>query len=147
MPEVTTHGGELVQAKSLLERALKIDEVSFGPTDRETAHCLDNLGLVSVSEEKLDEAQSKFERALAIREKDPGPEHPETATSLRSLARVLEAEGKAREALPLFRRALTIREKTLGRDHPETVSSRLDVEHAETVLPPAKAPAEEIRDG
>jgi hypothetical protein len=99
-----------------------------------------------VSEEKPDEARSKFERAEAIRERDPGPEHPETATRLQCLANVVEAEGKEHEALPHFRRALTIREKSLGRNHSETVSRRLDFEHVEKLLPPAKAAAEESRD-
>ena len=61
-----------------LERALRIDEASFGQGHPNVATDVNNLGWVLQALGDLAGARAAFERALAICERVLGPEHPNT---------------------------------------------------------------------
>ena len=112
-----------MEARSLHERALEINERALGPEHPDTAKSLNNLALLLKDQGELTGARLLYERALEINERALGLEHPETATSLNNLARLLQDQGDLAAAGPLHERALAIREKVLGSEHPLTALS------------------------
>ncbi|HEX6112455.1 MAG TPA: tetratricopeptide repeat protein [Geminicoccaceae bacterium] len=62
------------------ERALRIDEASFGPDHPHVAIRVNNLGSVLRALGDLAGARAAFERALPIFERVLGPDHPSTRT-------------------------------------------------------------------
>ena len=70
--------GDLAGARAAFERALRIDEASFGPDHPNVASDVNNLGLVLQDLGDLAGARAAYERALAIFERFLGPEHPHT---------------------------------------------------------------------
>ncbi len=119
----------LQEARPLAERALAIDEATYGPDHPDVANRLNNLALILQDLGLAQEARPLAERALAITEAAYGPDHPEVATDLSNLALILEGLGLGREARPLAERALAIDEATYGPDHPTvaTLRSNLNV--------------------
>ena len=109
----------LAEAEPLLERALRIDEKSYGPEHPAVAGDLNNLALLYQATNRLAEAESMIERALKIDEKSYGPEHPRVATDLNNLAQLYQATNRLAEAEPLMERALKIDEKSYGPEHPD----------------------------
>jgi tetratricopeptide (TPR) repeat protein len=67
---------ELASARSVLERALAIDEKALGPEHTSVARDVNNLGLVLKDLGDLEGAKRCFERALKIFEKRLGKDHP-----------------------------------------------------------------------
>jgi tetratricopeptide (TPR) repeat protein len=72
--------GDLAGAGAAFERALKIDEASFGPDHPNVATRVNNLGMVLRALGDLAGARAAAERALAIFERALGPDHPKTRT-------------------------------------------------------------------
>ncbi|MBK8988984.1 MAG: tetratricopeptide repeat protein [Chloroflexi bacterium] len=110
-------------AQPYYERALAINEQSFGPTHPDTAQSLNNLGYLLRAMGQLADARPYYERALAIREQALGPTHPDTALSLNNLGALLQVMGQLADARPYYERALAIREQALGPTHPDTARS------------------------
>jgi tetratricopeptide (TPR) repeat protein len=108
----------LAEAEPLMDRALKIDEKSFGPEHPELATDLNNLAQLYQDTNRLAEAEPLMERALKIDEKSFGPEHPNVAIRLNNLAQLYKATNRLAEAEPLMERALKIDEKSYGPEHP-----------------------------
>ena len=98
----------LVEAESLMRRALAIDESSFGTDHHRVAIKLNNLGQLLQATNRLVEAESLMRRALAIDEASFGMDHPDVARDLNNLALLLKATNRLAEAEPLYRRALEI---------------------------------------
>ncbi len=71
--------GDLAGARAAYERALRIDEKSFGPDHPKVAIDVNNLGSVLQDLGDLAGARAAFERALTIDEKSFGPDHPDVA--------------------------------------------------------------------
>ncbi|HUF62583.1 MAG TPA: tetratricopeptide repeat protein [Verrucomicrobiales bacterium] len=115
----------LAEAEPLMERALKIDEKSFGPEHPDVAIRLNNLATLYQVTNRLAEAEPLMERALKIDEKSFGPEHPEVAIDLNNLAQLYKDTNRLAEAEPLMDRALKIDEKSFGPEHPN-VAIRLN---------------------
>ena len=65
-------------ARAAYERALAIDEKSFGPDHPNVATDVNNLGMVLQDLGDLVGARAAFERALTIWERVLGPDHPNT---------------------------------------------------------------------
>ena len=114
---------ELASAKSVLERALAIDEKAFGPEHTSVATIANNLGLVLKDQGDLVGAKSCFERALAIDEKAFGPEHTSVAIRVNNLGLVLKDQEDLVGAKSCFERALAIDEKAFGPDHPSVATN------------------------
>ena len=109
-------------ARSLLERALSIDENALDPDHPDIARSFNNFGYLLQAQGDLAAARPYFERALTIREQALGPDHRDTASSLNNLGGLLRAQGDLAGARPYFERALASRE-ALGPDHPDTAMS------------------------
>jgi tetratricopeptide (TPR) repeat protein len=119
----------LAEAEPLFQRALAIDERSFGPEHPTVAVRLSNLALLLQDTNRLAGAEPLFRRALAIHEHSYGPHNPTVATGLNNLARLLRATNRLAEAEPLFRRAVQIliefRQRT-GHEHPSFDAVRVN---------------------
>ena len=114
------HGlARYAEAEPLMQRALEIDEASYGPDHPEVARDLNNLAMLLQATNRLGEAEPLMRRALAIAEASYGPDHPDVATDLNNLASLLYATNRLSEAEPLIRRALAIAEASYGPDHPD----------------------------
>ena len=98
----------LAEAELLMRRALKIDEVSFGPDHPNVAIRLNNLAALLRDTNRPSEAELLIRRALSIDEASYGPDHPEVATSLNNLAELLRVTNRVSEAEPLSRRHVEI---------------------------------------
>ena len=72
-------------ARAAFERALAIDEATYGPEHPKVATAVSNLGGVLQDKGDLDGAQAAYERALAILESFLGADHPSTQTVRRNL--------------------------------------------------------------
>jgi tetratricopeptide (TPR) repeat protein len=115
-------------ARAAFQRALAIDERTFGPDHPDVAIRVNNLGSVLRILGRLDEARAAYERALAIFEQVLGPEHPNVATLVNNLGMVLKDLGHLDEARAAFERALAIRREFLPPGHPyiRTVEENLE---------------------
>jgi len=109
---------EFTDARACFERALKIDEATFGPNHPEVATDVNNLGLVLQDLGDLAGARTCFERALQIDETTFGPNHPNVATRVNNLGSVLRDLGDLAGARACYERALKIDEATFGPNHP-----------------------------
>ena len=72
------------------DRALQIDEDSYGPLHPNVAVRLNNLAQLLQDTNRITEAEPLMRRALAIDEKSLGPEHPNVAIRLSNLAGLLK---------------------------------------------------------
>ena len=109
---------ELASARSVLERALAIDEKALGPEHTSVAIDVNNLGSVLTRLRATWRGAKKcFERALAIDEKALGPEHTSVARDVNNLGSVLQDQGDLEGAKKCSERALAIDEKALGPEH------------------------------
>jgi tetratricopeptide (TPR) repeat protein len=81
--------GDLGGAKAAYERALRIDEKTFGPEHPSVATDVNNLGSVLQDLGDLGGAKAAYERALAIFRKFLGEDHPNTKTVRQSLELLL----------------------------------------------------------
>jgi tetratricopeptide (TPR) repeat protein len=106
--------GKLRDARSAIERALKIDEAVYGPGHPNVAIDFNNLGGVLHDMSELWEARNCFERALKIDEAVYGPDHPNVAIDFNNLGGVLHDMSEFREARNCFERALKIDEAVYG---------------------------------
>jgi tetratricopeptide (TPR) repeat protein len=105
-------------AKTYDERALKIDEASFGPDHPNVAIDVNNLGSVLKALGDLAGAKTYLERALKIDEASFGPDHPKVAIRVNNLGSVLQELGDLKGAKTYDERALKIDEASFGPDHP-----------------------------
>ncbi len=105
-------------AKAALERALRIDEATYGPNHPNVAIDVNNLGNVLQDLGDLPGAKAAYERALKIDEATYGPDHPSVARDVNNLGGALKDLGDLAGAKVAFERALKIFEKQLGEDHP-----------------------------
>ncbi len=113
------------QAKSVFERALRIDEAAYGTDHPNVAILVNNLGRVLQNLGDLQGAKKHFERALLIVETTYGPDHPEVAICGNNLGNVLRDLGDVQGARNHFERALRIDEVAYDPDHPK-VAIRLN---------------------
>lgn len=107
---------QLPAAGPLLEEALRLAEAHLGPTDAQTAACLNNLGEWHRLSRRFDAAEPLYRRALALEEAAHGPDAEEVGTTLNNLALLLRQSGQLLAAEPLYRRVLEIFERVHGRD-------------------------------
>jgi len=128
-------------AKKVIERALEIDEVTFGPDHPNVAVRLSNLGSVLQSQGDMAGAITMIERALAIDEAFFGPDDTNVAGDFNNLGYMLKIQGDLEEAKVLFEKALAILVKDLGPEHPKvsiTINNLASVLQAQGDLEEAK---------
>jgi tetratricopeptide (TPR) repeat protein len=110
---------ELAEAKTLFERALKIDEATFGKDHPAVAIRVNNLGGVLRDLGDLPRAKECYEHVIKIFEDNLGANHSNVATAVNNLGEVLRNLGDLPRAKECFERALTIWEANLGANHPQ----------------------------
>lgn len=93
--------GEAKKAIGYYERALVIDEKTYGPDHPDVAGTLNNMGTAWYTLGEVKKTIDYFERALAIIEKTYGPNHPKVAISLGNLGGAWYTLGKAKKATNL----------------------------------------------
>jgi tetratricopeptide (TPR) repeat protein len=99
---------KLAKAKSLVGRALVIDEKALGPCHQRVAQDLGTLGQLLLSTGRFSEAEPYLRRALAISEKNLGPNNPTIAYYLAHLVYLLKATGRHAEAEPILRQEVAL---------------------------------------
>ena len=109
-------------ARKSYERALRIDEASFGPDHPNVANSVNNLGSVLHDLGDLATARQCFERGLRIAEATLGPDHLSVATLVNNLGNVLQNLGDLAGAREYYERSLRIDETSFGPDHPEVAT-------------------------
>jgi tetratricopeptide (TPR) repeat protein len=107
------------RAEIFSQRALAIDEASFGKDHPKIAIRLNNLAALYQATNRLNKAELLCSRALAIDEASFGKDHPNVAIRLNNLAQLCQDTNRLNEAEPLMTRALAINEASFGKDHPK----------------------------
>lgn len=110
---------QLVEARSVLERAVRIAAAANGTNYPDVAIRLNNLGNVVRSQGDLAGARALYEQALRTTKVALGSDHPQMATCLNNLGGVLQACGDLDGARAVFERALRIDEAVHGPAHPQ----------------------------
>ena len=106
--------GDLAGARAAFERALGIDEKSFGPDHPNVATDVNNLGLVLRALGDLAGARAAFERALSDRRDELRTRPPQGRHDVNNLGMVLQDLGDLAGARAAFERALAIFETRLS---------------------------------
>src|SRR5688572_17251066 len=114
--------GQLVQAKDLLVRAMRIHERVSGVSHPKVAAVANDLGRVLTRLGEHAASQECFRRALAIDQAIYGMEDPHTATIVNNYGMALHACGDREGARDLFEVALKVYEAHYGAEHPKTAS-------------------------
>jgi tetratricopeptide (TPR) repeat protein len=109
---------QYVEAETLMEHAVAINERILGPSHLDLATNYNNLALLYHDQGKYELSEALLQRALAIREKVLESNHPKIAMSLNNLATHYYNQGEYQQAEPLYQRALSINEQILGPNHP-----------------------------
>lgn len=104
-----------VGATEHLERALQMREAVEPEGDWRTAAYLDNLGMILLSDDRVEEAEARHRRAYDVLARDFGPEHKSLVVVLDNLGRVQRQQGNPEGAVEYSQRALEITRR--GADH------------------------------
>jgi tetratricopeptide (TPR) repeat protein len=110
---------EFDQARSCIQKALRVTETAYGPDHSNVATVVNNLGTVLEDLGDLAGAKKCFEQALRIDEAAYGTDHPEVARDVNNLGGVLKALGDLVGAKECCERAMGIDEAAFGPNHPK----------------------------
>jgi tetratricopeptide (TPR) repeat protein len=122
--------GDALKAKEYLERALLIEEKTYGKDHPQVAPILNNLG--NAYGDLGDAAKKKelLERVLVIRGKAYGEDDPQVASTLADLGNAYADLGDWAKAKEYLERALKIQEKAYGKDDPQVAFTLVDLGNA-----------------
>jgi tetratricopeptide (TPR) repeat protein len=112
-----------IEAEPLFERALAINEKTFGRQHPSVVLALQNLSVIYASQNKFSEADKAAREGLEIGLRLFGADHPRIGSICRTVATVYTLQGKYEEAEGFAERSIAILENTLGERHPETAQS------------------------
>jgi len=126
------------EAEELLQKALALDQESYGRSHPAIAMDLRHLALLLSSTGRAHEAEPVIRRSLQISQEVNGATHLKTARTIRVLASILHDLGRTEEAEPLARQVLEIFEQVLGPDHPLTQTARKDLSSLTVAPSPGK---------
>ena len=90
----------------------------------DTAFCLNNLGIISQEQGKLEQALQFHKRALKLREQVGNP--VDIAISLNNIGKIYEQQGKWNQAIKHYSEALSLY-KRLGRGFESHVADELEL--------------------
>ncbi len=109
--------GRFADARSALERALRLSEPVRGPDDPYVATLLFELAGNALEAHEDALARSLYERAIVMLDKAWGASHPYPAMARSRLALLFQRAGHHQEAEALARKALAEIERALGPEH------------------------------
>jgi tetratricopeptide (TPR) repeat protein len=112
--------GNYLEAKGMLENALRIAERNYGPDHPSTAVTNMNLAVVLQDLGDFAGARTLLEKAVISAVQNFGPYHQATVMIYSNLAIVLKELGDYNTAKALLEKALLATEKLFGPDHPDT---------------------------
>jgi len=115
--------GDLAEARTHLERAVRVAEAAFGPDHPDVGTSLNNLGSVLQDQGNLASAKACYVRALAIAEGAYRPD-PGLATRLSNLGCLLRDQGDLAGAQGLLERALAVADGAFRADHADVETIR-----------------------
>jgi len=121
MGQVYDSLGLMAKGRSLLERAVDLQQKMLGPEAPETLTSKSLLSVILLEQNNYAEAERLQSETLAARRRVLGLEHPDTVRSMSRLAGVYSWQGRNSEAEELEREALAIDRRVLGPEHPETL--------------------------
>jgi tetratricopeptide (TPR) repeat protein len=98
----------LPEAETLFQRALAIDEASYGEDHPTVAGDFADLGRLMIAFCREEEAEEFLRKALAIDESFFGNDHPIIARRLADLAEVMRIIGRRSDAEKLLQRGIRI---------------------------------------
>jgi tetratricopeptide (TPR) repeat protein len=98
--------GEVQEAVTLLQRAVRLSECQHGRGTAQTAVPLINLALAWAEQRKFDKAQKALEQVLEIRMATLEQRDPAVSNTLTNLASVCMRRGRVADAESYARRAL-----------------------------------------
>jgi len=110
------------------ERALRIDEATFGPDHPKVVDRLDKLSDMLQAQGDQLAARTASERALAIQEKQLGPNHYSVAIRYHNLGILLKDQGDYPAARAAYERSLAIWEEQFGPNDSFTRNFRKDLD-------------------
>jgi CHAT domain-containing protein/Tfp pilus assembly protein PilF len=105
---------EMVEAESVLRRALAIREKNLGPNHPDVAAVLAMLGQIELDQNRSNDAEQDISRAIGIDESVLGPDHLTTALVRLQLGNIRHRQMKETEALDIFNRVLEVLKKSPG---------------------------------
>jgi len=114
--------GQYLEAKEVLERALKLARGVYGDQHPAVSAIVNNLGRVCQRMGQVSEAKKYYEWAVAIDEPAFGRDYPHVATVVNNYGLCLMAGGEVAIAKEKFQWSLEVLEKTSGADHPKLAS-------------------------
>lgn len=109
--------GNLEEAKTLHEEALKLKTVVFGEHSLPVADTLHYLAEVNDALGNFTDAVAQLKEALSIEQQVHGSDSPKTITALNNLGVMLVHGEQFQEALPYLERSHAIRAQSLGAEH------------------------------
>lgn len=112
--------GEYLEAKEQMIKAVRLDEIAFGPYSPTTAIRYSNLSSILLDLGDLEMAKVYIEKAILADEKNFGKDHPTTSKRYSNLAMILQEMKDYENAKLLMEKAVLIDEKNLGNNHPTT---------------------------
>ena len=110
--------GQLDRAIPLLEQALNVRRLLYGPEHVAIASSLDILGQVLYGKGNYEAAEPLLQSALEMRQRLLGAEQIVVGASANNLALVAQAQGNLDRAEALLQQSLTIGEAVYGSDDP-----------------------------
>jgi tetratricopeptide (TPR) repeat protein len=114
------NSGRYAAAQPFLQKALDLNQLSFGPESAATADSAFLLARLLHFLGEYQKAEPIYERSLELRMRILGKQDPVTARTIFHLARLEQEQGKFEEAEPHYRDALDIIRSTRGDYHEET---------------------------
>jgi tetratricopeptide (TPR) repeat protein len=116
---VLYESGKYKEAEQAAGEALRLRREAFGPSNRDVASSLDDLGAVIMAQGDANRAEPLMREALALKKSILPADDPKIAVALNNLAFLTWRKGNAKEAETMFREALAIDRRTCGDDNPE----------------------------
>ncbi len=106
------------QARKTLDRALGLDEGSYGPNHPEVAKTLHDLGAVELQLELYKEAGEHLQRAMRIFVAAYGERHPMVGATFMTLAQLATSQGRLDEGRSMYLQAQAALTGVLPEDTP-----------------------------
>jgi len=108
----------LIEAESLVRKAMGMFRRLGGDEDHNVAVCLGYLATIMNNQKRPVEAEALYRESVAMRRKLLGDDHYETAKGLYNLGLFLFTQNRLDEAESVFRELLAQRQRTLSPEHP-----------------------------
>lgn len=115
--------GQMSDASTLYERALRVQRILYGNSSGKVADTLDSLAQVRLAQNNPKEAEQLTREAVEINSAARGAKSFTTGYLRTDLAQILTRQGKYKEAEPELREALEIYNATLPPDHQYVASA------------------------